>query len=300
MLRILHFSDIHLRAPYASLPVTDLVPKRALGLVNLALRRESHFRGALAKVASLRAFVHDENVDLVLCTGDYTALGTDEELRIARDAIEPLAHQRLGFVTVPGNHDIYVDSAIKEQRFEKHFGEFLQTDLPEHTADGVWPLARLLRNDIALVAVNSARPNSPLLRSSGEIPREQLDALVRLLRDERVRSRRVFVATHYALRRENGKPDHPWHGLVNADEFIEAVNAHPRACVVHGHIHFRYTQMVPGLRGRAFGAGSATYKGREGLWLYECARDAAVAVPGEWDGSRFVLDRARTTRIFET
>lgn len=298
MLRILHFSDIHLRAPYASVPVADLVPKRALGLVNLALRREAHFRDAVAKVAGLRALTHDENVDLVLCTGDYTALGTNEELRIARDAIEPLVHQRLGFVTVPGNHDVYVDSAVTERRFENHFGEFLGSDLPEYAVDGPWPLVRFLNDDLAVVAVNSARPNSPIFRSSGVVPQLQLDTLVRLLRDPRLQSRRVVIATHYALRRQDGKPDHPWHGLVNVDDFIEAVNTHPRACVVHGHIHWRYTQLVPGLKARVFGAGSATYKGREGLWQYEFAREAAVAVPGTWDGTRFVLDRARTTRIF--
>lgn len=298
MLRILHFSDIHLRAPYSALPISDMGPKRVLGAANLVLRRESHFRAAQQKVAALVPLAEDCNVDLVICTGDYTALGTHAELEIARAAIEPLTRRRLGFVTVPGNHDVYVDSAVSEKRFETHFGEFLKTDMPEYVVDGEWPLVRLYDDDVAVVAINGARPNPQLWRSSGHVPKLQLDSLARILRDTRIAPRRVLLLSHYAMQRENGKPDHPWHGLSNVDELFQVLATHPRVSVLHGHIHHRYSHPLGASSGRVFGAGSATYKNREGLWVYELDAGHGLAIPGRWSVDRFVLDRAESVSIF--
>ncbi len=298
MLRILHFSDIHLRAPYSALPVSDIGPKRLLGAANLALRREAHFREASRKVAALLPFIEAQDVEAVICTGDYTALGTQEELRIAHDAIEKLTHRRHGFITVPGNHDVYVNSAVRERRFETHFAAFLHSDLPEYVADKPWPVVRLINDDVAVIALNSARPNPQLWRSSGIVPQAQLDALARVLADERIASRRVFLITHYAMRRRDGKYDHPWHGLTNADALVAVASQHSRLAILHGHIHWTYSHTLHGLSGRVFGAGSATFAGREGVWLYELDEGRATAIPGRWNGDCFVLDHGKSVAIF--
>ena len=114
-----------------------------------------------------------------------------------------------------------------------------------------------------------------------------------MLADERVAPRVVLVATHYAPRRRDGSPDAWLHGLENADAFLEVCARHPRAAILHGHIHWRYHL---GLRGLPpmFGAGSVTDAGREGLWLFELDAGTLRATPGAWRGDAYALDRSAT------
>src|SRR5205085_4273892 len=140
-----------------------------LGVANLVLRRQRLFRHAREKLQALARFAEQHAVDLAICTGDYTALGTAIELEAARAAIEPLTRRPLGFVTIPGNHDLYLPDTVAERRFQRFFGDLLGSDWPEYAAADGWPAIRLYRDELAVVAVNSARPNPQLLRSSGRI-----------------------------------------------------------------------------------------------------------------------------------
>jgi 3',5'-cyclic AMP phosphodiesterase CpdA len=145
---------------------------------------------------------------------------------------------------------------------------------------------------VALVAVNSARPNPQPWRSSGAIPPAQLAALVKVLADDRVRDRFVFVITHYAPRLANGKPDKLMHGLDNADELLSICADLPRGAILHGHVHRCFRVRVPGVRPAMFGAGSTTQDGREGLWLFEIGANS-TATRGTWATDRYVLTEER-------
>jgi 3',5'-cyclic AMP phosphodiesterase CpdA len=290
VIRALHFSDVHLRVPLADVPARDLVPKRLLGAANLLLRRDRRFRDAARKLAALAEALDAESVDAVLCTGDYTALGTAAELALARRAIAPFTQRPLGFVTVPGNHDVYVDSAVREARFARAFGDLLRTDLPELSADGTWPQVRLLGEDVAVVAVDSARPNPQLWRSSGAIPAAQWAALPHVLDDARVRDRFVVVLTHYAPYREDGRPDSRWHGLEEAARLAALLAARPRTVWLHGHVHWCFHHARRHGSPDVFGAGSATDRGREGAWLFEFGREGGRARRGRFDGARWRFD----------
>jgi 3',5'-cyclic AMP phosphodiesterase CpdA len=235
----------------------------------------------------LDEFRQATDVDLVICTGDYTVLGTDVELAAARDAIDPLTRAPLGFVTVPGNHDVYVPDAVGG--FERFFGDLLRTDLPEHQAEDGWPRVRFVGDTVAVVAVNSARPNPQPWRSSGRIPDPELESFGRIIRDPRVRERFVFVITHYAPRLANGRPDRFTHGLVNADALLALCADLPRAAILHGHVHRCYSVRLPDFRPVLFGAGSTTQDGREGLWLFDVGAEEGVGRRGTWDGRGYVL-----------
>ena len=39
-----------------------------------------------------------------------------------------------------------------------------------------------------------------------------------------------------------------------------------------------------------FCAGSTTHEGREGLWVFDVEEHRAVATPGRWDQSRYILE----------
>ena len=108
VIKVLHVSDLHLEDGFTGVPLTSFINKRIVGLANLQFRRRRVFAEAARKVEALAAFSKEQGVDLVICTGDYTALGTEPEIAYARRIIEPLTHAPLGFFTVPGNHDLYL------------------------------------------------------------------------------------------------------------------------------------------------------------------------------------------------
>ena len=288
MLRVLHVSDVHVDVPVWRMPLRGFLGKRLIGGANLVLRRHAHFALAREKLAQLARFAEEQRVDVVVCTGDYTALGTWPELRAAREAIEPLRTGR-AFVTVPGNHDVYVPDAIADGRFERVFGDLLGNDWPERAVDGGWPRVRLYGGALAVVSVNSARPNPQLWRSSGRIPEVQLRALREVLADARLEGRTVLIATHYAPRRPDGSPDRFNHGLENADELLALCAGRPRTAILHGHIHWCFH--LPG-QPHLFGAGSTTHEGREGLWMFEVEAGSCSAQRGAYRDGRYVLEGA--------
>ncbi len=297
MIRVLHCSDLHLGVPLSTLPRADLAPKRLLGAANLALRRGRRFADAHARVAALCAFAEEAGVDAVVVTGDYTALGTVEELALARRATAPLTTRRLGFATVPGNHDVYVEPGGRGGRFERAFADLLASDAPEHAVDGPWPLVRWLGDEVAVVCVDSARPNPQLWRSSGRVPPLQLAALRRVLADRRLADRFVLVATHYAPLRADGSPDRVWHGLVNADALLAAIGGRPRTALLHGHLHERFSLPATASRPPIFGAGSATDGHHQSFWVYELDATSLRAIPGAWGGTGYVIDSAAAVHV---
>jgi len=306
VIRVLHFSDIHVeRDPgVVRRHLAGLRPdKRALGWANLILRRRRRFADAPAKVAALaEQLLAEQPVDYVLCTGDYTALGTDGELEHARRLVAPLTEAPFGYGTVPGNHDVYVDDPGD---FQARFGDLLSTDLPGYRAPGSpFPWVRLVGDALAVIGVNSARPNPQPWRSSGRIPDAQLTALEKILGDPALHGRLLIVATHYAPRLEDGRPDAHFHGLRNADAFLRclALGARSPGIVAFGHVHRRYHVRVPECPLTLSGAGSATDAKSESLWLYEIDGGGGGggggagrpfprlrAFPGDWTGSRWEL-----------
>ena len=288
--KVLHVSDVHLENGFAGVPVGAFLNKRIVGYANLAFRRRRAFADAEKKIEALAAFAEQEDVDLIICTGDITALGTEPELAYARKVIEPLTHRPLGFFTVPGNHDIYLRDTVEGGWWEQHFGDLLRTELPEYAVDGVWPQVWFPAEGLAIVGVNSARANPKPTHSSGRIRDEEIEALIRILDDARLRDRFVIIATHYAPRRASGRPDRPAHGLENADDLLRASACAARGVILHGHIHWRYHVRVPESPLSLCCAGSTTHAEREGLWMIEVGDVDVVATPGTWDQSRYVLE----------
>lgn len=289
MTRLLHFSDVHVHVRAAEIPLRDWFGKRLLGGMNLLLRRRHSFRDTASKMDALARFAARESVDVTVCTGDYTALGTLPELKAARVAIEPFTRDPHRFVTVPGNHDLYLPDVLADRRFEHTFGDLLGTDWPESVVDGQWPAVRIYGDHLAVVTVNSARPNPQLLVSSGRVPDSQLHALRRVLADSRLVGRTVVVATHYAPLRSDGTPDHWQHGLENADGLLDVCASAPRRVILHGHLHRRFHLRTAGMT-HVFGAGSATQAGHEGGWLFDFGPDRARAVQVCFRGGEYAVE----------
>lgn len=291
MLRALHFSDLHVDLPPRQFPLGAMLNKRFVGGANLLLRRRRRFVDSPAKLAQLAAFARAQGVNALLCTGDYTVLGTPPEYRVAREAVGDLVALGLPYATVPGNHDLYLQDAVADGRFERFFGDLLPNDMPAYQAATGWPRVCLLGDGAAAICINSARPNPQVWRSSGRIADAELEALGQLLQDPQLQGRFLFLLTHYAPRREDGSPDTWSHGLENADALLALCRGRVHA-LLHGHIHRRFSLVADGVP--VFGAGSVTDRGREGLWLFELggAEGSAPgrAIPGRWNGATYELE----------
>lgn len=285
MLRTIHISDIHLERGFRSVPLRHFANKRLVGLMNLSLRRRKHFSEAWRKLAALGQLLDREQVDLLLCTGDYTALGTEPEIVLARETIDEVRGQR-PLYTVPGNHDVYVPQGA--EHFEHYFAEELTSDRPELCTDGVWPWVREHKHAV-FVGVNSARPNPEISKSSGEIPAAQLDTLSKLIQLPEYANRWFFVLTHYAPFRWDGKPDTKHHGLDNADDLMRVLKKHPKSVLLHGHVHrpFRLSRATHGVE--IFCAASTTQRNRNGMWCFDIYQDTIEARQGLWAHGSFEL-----------
>jgi len=287
--RVLHFSDIHISLGLRRVPPRDWPGKRVAGGVNFLRGRGRRFEHALEKLGRLAEFAGRREVDLVIFSGDFTAMGTRAEFAAARAAVQPLVEAPAGFVCVPGNHDLYTRAVVRQRRFENTFAGLLGTDLAGSAVDGPWPLVRLQGGEAAVLALNSAKPNPVPWRSSGRIPSAQLDAAREALGRPELAERFVFVVTHYAPCLWDGRPDTRHHGLENVGELLELMAGVERGALLCGHVHRTYRARMTGVGPEVFCAGSATMHELEGFWLFDLARGHLTARRGVWTGSAYEL-----------
>jgi len=291
-LRILHFSDIHVSAPVHRMRWSKWFGKRGIGAINLLRGRARYFDEVEEKMRALVHFKEENSIDIVINTGDYTALGLPHELVLARRLVDPMMYSPQSYLTVPGNHDIYVHEGESHYRFAEQFCSVLQSDLPEYCRGGHYPLVRFFGEDMAVIVLNSSKPNPKPWRSDGHIPRKQLEALDLLLQDERIAGRFLIVMTHYAPRLANGEPDRKLHGLRNADDLLHSCRTIERGAILFGHIHRTYRVDVPEVKIPLYCAGSATMKGHEGAWVYEIDGGKMDARRLYWSGGVYSYEPA--------
>jgi len=290
-LRILHFSDIHVGILVRHMHWKKWFSKRGVGAINLLRGRASYFDEVEEKMAAMTRFKEENNIDIVINTGDYTALGLEQELKLARELVDPMMHPPQNYLTVPGNHDIYVHEGNSHYRFSEQFCSVLQNDLPEYCAGGHYPLVRLIGDHVAVIALNSSKPNPYPWRSDGHIPTQQLASFDKLLQDERIKGRFLFVMTHYAPRLANGEPDKKLHGLHNADDFLRSCSVIEKGAILFGHIHRTYRIDIPEVGIPLYCAGSATMEGHEGAWVYEIEDSKMRARQLYWNKKAYCFEK---------
>lgn len=245
MVRIAHFSDIHISLAPKEFSWTDLShPKRLLGYLSLKFLRHRSL-GASPEIA--RALVPDilaQKADLIAFTGDLVSISLPAEFDRARACLAPLV-ERADVLGFPGNHDVYAQDAVDRRLFEERFPAWLRSD---EGAGWPRPIIRHLADGVSVVAIRSAWPNR-LIESCGHIDRETLWILDGLLRRELL-GKTVILALHYGLFRPSGRADSRLHGLVNLDELLEVLRPEGGsrarvAAVIHGHMHRRFALRLP-------------------------------------------------------
>ena len=259
MLRLLHYSDVHLTARPLGFRWRDVVSKKLLGYVNVHyLGRGHRFKHAPQIVDAMMADVRAGGFDHIIFSGDATKLAFDAEFEHAARRLgvnDPTVPPTLA---VPGNHDYYTHREAMSGRFEAHFAPWLTGE----TVDGHrYPFARRV-GPVWLIGLNSSYPRRFFTYGAGAtVGRAQLDRLT-VLCDRLAPGLRILV-THYPLRRADGRVERRSHRLLDHRRVLDTVRDLGLSLWLHGHIHAPFVLPATGeIPFPVICAGSATQTNR--------------------------------------
>lgn len=217
-------------------------------LFRLAHLSDIHFGGEnVEAVAAAGEMLRREPFDLIVVSGDLTALGEVPEFEKAAAWLDTLPPSRL---IAPGNHDTpYLAWADRLtgpfRRFETHVG-------PAASQEWDGPGVRVR-------GINTARGMQPRLNwSKGQISARQVERAIAAFGPE---DRLRIVVVHHPLIEMLGGPmtARVWGGPKAAGRFAEA----QVDLVLSGHIHAPFTWPYPCGDGRTYAVGAGTLSVRE-------------------------------------
>jgi 3',5'-cyclic AMP phosphodiesterase CpdA len=235
MFRLAHISDTHVLSPEGVHWRELLFNKRITGWANTMLRRgRVHRRRYLEAVLDAAS-----RADHLVVTGDVTNLALESEYREARRLFDRGAGPAETSI-VPGNHDLYLPSISREGRFERHFGAFAQSELPElraRVAAGSFPFVRL-RGPAAIIGLSSGVPRPPFI-AAGYLGHAQLQALSAILEHPEVTRRVPVVLVHHPPVDSRNRLLRLRDGLADAAPLRAVLARLSRGLVLFGHLHVR-------------------------------------------------------------
>ena len=213
---IAHISDIHYPAG-----IHSLRGKRWLGAINLVCNPLRRFDPEM--FPHLLTFLRNSGVDHIVVTGDVASLALDEEYEQVRLALEEAGIEPSRLTVVPGNHDVYIKSAVEEETFWKVLGPYARSAGPDD-----YPLVTEL-DGIVIIGLSSA-VTSPCAMSYGILGRDQLERLDDIL--ARYEGHTRVVVLHHS----------PLHGsacdgLQDGVRLVEVLRRRGAELLLHGHIH---------------------------------------------------------------
>lgn len=249
MFRLAHISDLH-ATPVRFEGGRDLMNKRLMAWLSWATKRSR-----VHSVAVLQALLEDVEYvdpDHIAVTGDLTNASSEREFAEAVPWLEGLGGpQRVSLV--PGNHDAYV--AMPRLRSWDLWASYLGSD---SDLQAPFPALRV-RDQVAIVGLNSAVPTAPFL-ASGRLGGEQLERLEKLLVDLAETSLCRVVLIHHPPVAGTVSPRR---ALRDAEAFRGVLRRSGADLVLHGHGHRSVFQSMQGPDGPipVVGARSASYLG---------------------------------------
>jgi len=278
MIRLAHFSDIHLTSALPDWAIGDWFSKRLTSWMNLRFAgRGRRFARADDIMARLMDDLEARKVDHIVFSGDATALGFESEMHCAADILR-IGQFPIPGIAVPGNHDYCTPRAAASGAFERHFASWQEgRRIGEHR----YPFAQQV-GPIWLIGVNAASGNRWMWDARGQIGAEQLERLRQLLAS--LPGGLKVLVVHYPVCLSSGRRE-PWHhGLRDLDTLLDVARVGGIGLWLHGHRHTPY--FLPQAEGAAFPiicAGTAT---QEGIWSfgeYRIDRDRLQAVRRVYD-----------------
>ncbi len=260
LVRLAHFSDIHVSAPIRSWRPRDWFNKRMSAWINLRLLgRGKRFRHTERILTALREEVRQRGYHRLLFSGDATTMGFEEEVHSAARLLG-VGNEAFRGLAVPGNHDYCTASAVRGGHFERIFAPWQQG---ERIGNDVYPFAQRVGH-LWLIGVNSSTANRLYWDARGRVGSKQLERLEKLL-DQLEPGHRILI-THYPICLAEGKPEGVFHGLRDLNDLLSVAKNGGVTLWLHGHRHEHYhhphSEYAPF---PVICAGSATQRG---LWSY--------------------------------
>lgn len=187
-----------------------------------------HHDAALA--GGLAADLSSQNPDLVIVSGDFTQLGTEEEFREARAFLDTLPAP---LFAVPGNHDVPARNLL--QRFLDPYGLYRR-----YIHDEVEPFLEL--EGIAIAGVKTSRRwRAEFNWAHGSISDDQLEALEEKFSGARPDALRIVVA-HHPLMQPEGPVAKSMRLVKRADMALQIFARLRVRLVLSGHFHLSYVR----------------------------------------------------------
>jgi 3',5'-cyclic AMP phosphodiesterase CpdA len=263
MVRLAHFSDVHIFCPEARWALRDWLSRRFAGWANVRyLSRGDHFREAVTVLRALTADLLARRSDCLVFSGDATALGFEEEFALSASLLRVGDPAMPSGFAVPGNHDYYTYYSTKYGHFEKYFGPWLAG---ERIDGATYPFARKVGN-VYLIGLNSAKPNRWFWDATGRVAHDELERLRRLCALPHIAASPRILVTHYPICLSSGCLEKRYHGLLNLHETLRVVQDCGFLLWLHGHRHRPYqvfTSQHSTLPSICAGSGT-----QEHLWSY--------------------------------
>lgn len=250
MFVLAHLSDPHL-GPLPKARMVDLASKRVLGFINWKRSRRSVHRTDV--LDAVTQDVKSQAPDHIAVTGDVVNIALAAEFTQGRAWLARLGPPR-DVSLVPGNHDAYVRSALRQQGL--HWGDYMREDGDAAAAGAVtFPFVRR-RGRVALVGLSSAIPTAPFMATGrlGAAQLQRLAAILVSLAAERLF--RVVLIHHPPL----SAPAHRFKWLADGRDLRALLAQTGAELVIHGHDHVHSLVWLDGPKGRipALGVPSAS------------------------------------------
>ncbi len=260
MIRLAHFSDIHVTAPTLGWQREDWFNKRLTSWLNLRVfGRGSKFAHSDEVARRMMDDIAARDIDHLIFSGDATALGFESEVRRAAEVLR-VGELAIPGLAIPGNHDYCTQTAAASGHFERSFSAWQSgRRIDEHH----YPFAQPV-GPIWLIAVNAATGNRLAWDAGGTIGTAQLERLKRLLGE--LEPGIKILVLHYPICLKDGQLEADLHGLRDLDLLLDIAHAAGVNLWLHGHRHRPYHfQQTAHARFPVICAGSAT---ETGLWSY--------------------------------
>ncbi len=265
-MKIAHFSDSHITAPFRAGLIPALFSKRLTGMVNLYLRRRYQLSYSERNLNRVLNDIKGRNVDYTIFSGDISSFSLRDEFLRAREIIYNSINDDKIYL-IPGNHDQYTYLTSKNDLFHSIFTS--KNDF----ASFPYPKIRIFKGEIIFLSINTARFNPLFFDASGhadmsEIARAQ--AFLDSIRDNIP----VILVIHHSLLRPDGSKDSYFHKIRNDRDIFDFIRKNNIKHVFSGHIHkayissdseFGFTQYNPGSTAKNTECGYFLYNFADGL-----------------------------------
>jgi 3',5'-cyclic AMP phosphodiesterase CpdA len=234
------------------------------------------FKGPLLLKAFKEALMNrSAAVDHVIISGDLTNNGYDLEYKPIVDALADFDGRSLS--VIPGNHDMSANplTNIARWKFKRSFFDHFDKYMFGSAVSGarVFPYVKEVGDDILIVGMDTTSEIQNRFQytmlwfsaSVGEIGKEQIESVRKILEDKRYADRWAVIVMHH----DPFVFQNPWTKLGDLNKFkamLDDVSRKRKIIVVCGHNHYgkidHYNKNVLHIQAPAFCGQRANEKGR--------------------------------------